>query len=450
MTQREVPGVDQRETERSYIHRLDSEYAWILSRSGELRARVLDLTPKGIGLVLEGASARVPLLMQKGDLVMLRVERGGQPVTVKARLATRNETLLEKDTLRLGFRIESDDEALLSKMAQADIRQEEARPRRFSLRNAPILECESDDYLRLGQKAFYKIRDVSLKGALLETSARNKFLLPNLKMPLSITIPGHGNFSENVLVRRVQTAGDRYWVGIEFLSLEPATIEALGNFCMNFAEDVSYQIMLEEGFPVKVLEEGLTAQAMTSRQDFMQILQIRLQAAHQKGLRLQDIDPWAFMDAEDDEARQVSVKIGKRVVASARLLETTEDILNLGSVVIDKGFSRAVKGQKIETFLWREILRAALASGRQRLELSEPEAIPEFVKSLGARAVEDRWEISLRALAEGRRARFSVWALTMAPAIRELVRDKKLTITRITEGKLHVARWLEKVWPKHS
>lgn len=450
MTTRDTPGEELRETQRSYIHRLDSEYAWIISRVGEFRARVVDLTPKGIGLVVEGTAVKDSMYLQKGDLVSLRVERGGHPVTVKARLATRSETLLEKDVLRLGFRIESDDEALISQIPPGEVRLEESRPRRFSLDQAPILECESDDYLRLGQKAFYKIRDVSLKGALLETSARNKFLLPNLQMPLIIYIPGHGKFTETVKVRRVEVGGDRYWVGLEWVNLQSNTIEALGDFCVNFAENVSYQIMLEEGFPVRVLEEAMTVQAETTKHDYMQILQLRLQHAHENGERLEDSDPWAFMKLKDSDARHVSVKIGKRVVASARLLEVSSDGLALSCLVSDKEFSRAVKGPRVLSVLWREILRSALMSGSKKLELTEPGPIPKFVKRLGAKEKDGLWQIDLQLLAEGKRVWFGTWALSIAPVIATLVRDKKLTITSSTQAKLYLASAVQILFKKNQ
>ncbi|RZA14946.1 MAG: PilZ domain-containing protein [Proteobacteria bacterium] len=176
------PNLEKRETQRSYLHRLDTEYAVIICPSGELRARVLDITPKGIGLVLEGPSARLPIPLKKGDLVPIRIERGGQWVEVQGRLATRSESLLEKEGLRLGFRIEADGELLRQTLGRMD----DTRPRRFSVMDGPLLESESEDPSRAGQMAFYTIRDLSLKGALLETSARNKFLLPNLKIRMWI------------------------------------------------------------------------------------------------------------------------------------------------------------------------------------------------------------------------------------------------------------------------
>lgn len=436
MTITRPPGPEQRETERSYLHRLDSEYALIMSPQGELKARVLDITPKGIGLALEGSAARFDWTLEKGDLIPIRIERGGQWVEVKARLATKNETLLERDRLRLGFRIESDEEALLP---AGESKPSYSRPHRVSLADAPILNCETDDPSRPGQRAFFKIRDLSLKGALLETSARNKFLLPNLKLTLAIAIPGHGRYSEDIVLRRVQSAQDRYLVGIEFTKLKAETVAALADYCVNFAKDLSFQIMLEEGFPAHILEESLTVQAMASQQDFLQITRIRLAAEHAKGRRLDWNDPWLMMDEQDSEARHISVKLGKRVIASTRILEEEGDALSVSLLVYDKDFSRAVKGPRAELVIWREIFRSALLSGKSLLIVKQLDDIPDFLWKLGAVKTLDSYRIEIPLLQSGRDARFRVWARIIAPILREQKQSHKLTITGFHSLKLWFA-----------
>ncbi|RZA27161.1 MAG: hypothetical protein EOP10_01155 [Proteobacteria bacterium] len=423
------PNLEKRETQRSYLHRLDTEYALIMAPSGELRARVLDSTPKGIGLVLEGPAARMPIPLKKGDLVPIRIERGGQWVEVQGRLATRSESLLEKEGLRLGFRIEADGELL----RQTHGRMDDARPRRFSVMDGPLLESESEDPSRAGQMAFYTIRDLSLKGALLETSARNKFLLPNLKILMSIAIPAHGRFEEEVIVKRVESARDRYLLGVAFTGLKKETVKALTDFCVNFAQDVSYQLMLEEGFPARGLEESLTVEAVSSHKDFLQVTDLRLLNRHDRGLSLNITEPWSMLEQQDLDARHVLVKFGKKVMASARISETADGLL-VERVVLDKEFTRAVRGERAERRLWQEVLKTALTSGHSKVVIKDE--LPQFMRDLGGRAVKKDYVLNIARLKWGRGCKLSTWAELVAPSIRELVAEKKLTITRILFWKL--------------
>jgi hypothetical protein len=431
MTISRPPNLEQRQTQRSYLHRLDAQYAWIVCPSGELRARVLDMTPKGIGLVLEGEAARAPVLWVKGELMPIRIERGGQWVEVNGRLATLNEASAETGGLRLGFGIEADGEIIRKILGRTD----DARPRRFSLKEGPLLEGESDDPSRPGQKAFYTIRDISLKGALLETSARNKFLLPNLKIPMSIAVPGHGYFIEELIIKRVESARDRYLLGATFTALQPETISALTDFCVKFAEDVSYQIMLEEGFPARSLEESLTVEAVTSHKDFLQVTELRLLSEHECGRSLNITEPWMMMEQKDLEARHVQVKFGKKVMASARLTEEGED-LHVEWVVRDKAFTQAVRGREAERKLWQELLRSAIIAKSKRVVIKGE--CPAFIRKLGGRAVDTDYILSVTRLIQGRGSDLLIWSQLIAPSLRGLTREKKLTITRILALKLWI------------
>lgn len=461
MSIKQEPRDDQRETRRTSLHPLENQYAWIMTRNGEVRTRIIDFSPFGLGVVLDGSSNRVALA--QGDQASIQLERDGQAIVVEATLVTIGQTtILKQPHTRLGFKIHN--------RSESPGREHLPRSRRFALSDAVDLTCYCDDPTRAGQKAFFTIRDLSIRGILLETSARNKFLLPNLKLLMSITVPGSGEFNEPLQVRHVRSLKDRYLLGCEFEGLGAKTIEGLGEFCLNFGKDVSYQIMLEEGFPLKLEASGLQVHASASYQDFMQITRLRLEYEHAKGRQLAVSDPWQMIDEHDDEAQHICVKLGKKVVASARLVFNQGDrkrtssgpgegqppelwttgIATLSKIALVPEF----EGHRTYVFsrLWEEVFRLALQSEMASMLIVHPDVWPEDLLKLGFKpqtgadgAVDKITRLDLKNLFDGKALRFTAWSFMIAPLSEALIRTRKLTITRTFTLKLAIARTVRRL-----
>lgn len=467
MTIKPTPRDDQRETQRAALHILEHQYAWISTRNGEVKTRIIDFSPFGLGVVLEGAATRIAV--SQGEKVSIQLQRDGQDIKVEATLVTIGKTnILKQSYTRLGFKISSRDDT--------PGREPINRTRRFALNDVVELSCFCEDPSRQGQKAFFTIRDISIRGLFLETSARNKFLLPSLKLSMSITIPGSGTFTELVKVRHVHPSKDRYLLGCEFDGLNRQTVAALGDFCLLFGKDVSYQIMLDEGFPSKVVANGLTVNATASYQDFMQITKLRLEAEQARGRQLEVSDPWQMIDEHDDEAQHVCVKLGKKVVASARLVFnqgdtraplSTSEAGAVKGALWSEGFATVSKialepefeQEKSYIFrrIWTEIFRLALQSQMASMLIVHPDNWPRELTSLGLNPMKASGDgpekisrIDLKALFEGRKINFAAWSEMIAPISEAIIRDQKLTITSSLAFKLRLATALRRflVW-KH-
>jgi hypothetical protein len=462
MTIKPSPRDDQRETQRASLHVLEHQYAWISTKNGEVKTRIIDFSPFGLGVVLEGAATRIAV--SQGEKVSIQLQRDGQDIKVEATLVTIGKTdILKQSYTRLGFKISSRDET--------PGRQPIHRSKRFALNDVVELSCFCDDPSRQGQKAFFTIRDISIRGLFLETSARNKFLLPSLKLAMSITIPGSGTFSELVKVKHVHPSKDRYLLGCEFAGLSRETVAALGDFCLIFGKDVSYQIMIDEGFPSKVVANGLTVHATATYQDFMQITRLRLEAEHARGRQLEVSDPWQMIDEHDDDAQHVCVKLGKKVVASARLVFNqgeshvtgargavkaepfAEGFATVSKIALEPEFE--AEKSYVYGKIWTEIFRLALQSQMASMLIVHPDNWPKELATLGLKPMKgegsSREKISrvdLKALFEGRHIHFISWCNRIAPLTDTLIREHKLTITNMLAFKLRIAKLVRRLTAK--
>ena len=466
MTIKQDPRYDQRETQRASLHLLEHQYAWINTKNGEVKTRIIDFSPFGLGVVLEGGIRRIAV--EQGDHVTIQLQRGGQDITLEAALVTIGQTtILKQPHTRLGFKIISRNET--------PGREPTARSRRFALTDVVELACHCEDPSRSGQKAFFTIRDLSLRGILLETSARNKFLLPSLKLGMNISVPGSGIFIETVVVRHVHPHKDRYLLGCEFEGLSPKTLAGLGEFCLNFGKDVTYQIMLEEGFPSKLVAKSLQVHATASYQDFMQITKLRLDSEHARGRHLEVSDPWQMIDEHDDEAQHICVKLGKKVVASARLVfnqgdrwrsglpdadanAVPQDLWANGFATVSKVFLEPeFEKERSYVFsrLWIEVFRLALQSQMASMLIVHPDPWPEELLSLGFKpldgaggAVDKIFRLDLKTLFEGRGVCFTAWSYMIAPLSEAIIHKNKLTITNLFSLRLLLAKELRRflVW----
>lgn len=461
MTIKQLPRDDQRETERASLHVLEHQYAWIQTKKGDVKTRIIDFSPFGLGVVLEELPTRISLV--QGDRVSIQLQRDGQEIILEAALVTIGKTTILKQLYtRLGFKIINRDDRSGRKVVQ--------RSRRFALNDIVELSGHCEDPSRPGQKAFFTIRDLSIRGLLLETSARNKFLLPGLKLAMTIAIPGSGSFSEVVSVRHVHPLQDRYLLGCEFEGLGAQTMAGLGAFCLNFGKDVSYQIMVDEGFPSKLASIALTVHTTASYQDFMQITRLRLDYEHAHGRHLGESDPWQMIDEHDDDAQHICVKLGKKVVASARLVFNQGDrkrsgLADTASVPTElwsTGFATVSKvaiepefeGQRSYVFsrLWIELFRLALQSQMASMLIVHLDAWPKELLSLGFKpleasgtAVETIFRLDLKALLEGRSVRFTAWSYMIAPLSESILRDQELTITKSLALKFTLARGVRSI-----
>lgn len=459
MAIREYPQYEQRQTQRVSVHLLEQRFASIRGRDCQLRTRIIDYSPFGIGVVLEGPASRAVIAL--GEVVSVTLYRNGQQVDFQATLVTKGKmTIMNETYTRLGFKI-----------ATTSLRQHignARRNRRFELNEVVELSGYCEDPMNDGQKAFFSVEDLSSSGLLLSTSSRNKFILPSMRLEMTLVIPGEGVFPEDLIVRHIRTSenGERYLLGCEFARANKRTLEALADFCLSFARSSSYQNLVEEGFPVAFNPSSLTVQSTESAEDFAQIVHLRLKFAHWHGQMLKVRDPEETMDAHDEYARHVCVKVGSRIVASGRLVFNNGDrsrstfpaSLDLPSHLWQYGFVSVSKIAVDPDFrasmafirLWNEIFRIAFLSGVKSMAMIISPNWPALLQNFGLQRLDMQTEelgrfefgmIDLEGVMKGKGTPFISWALFAAPLLEKLEFERETPRTVLLRARLRLAAW---------
>src|SRR5512142_174766 len=187
---------------------------------------------------------------------------------------------------------------------------------------------------RFDDLVYFRVVDVSRRGLQLETSLRNKFLVPGVELKSTCTFPTQGEVPLDLRVvhARVVERGDRkvLAVGVTYSARTKASLQAIGQYLLQFGRGTTVQELCAEGFRIRSSSRALDFGSLRTDDEYQEVLRLRrLAYMHAKKISAdtKDVD---MADGYDARSRILVAKHRGRVVGTARLMfpESSADHLN--------------------------------------------------------------------------------------------------------------------------
>ena len=169
----------------------------------------------------------------------------------------------------------------------------------------------------------FRIRDISRNGLLLQSSLRNKFLVPGMTLRLYATFPLIGSMDLDVKIVRVgisQNSGkDVLSIGTTMQVPTANARKILGQYLIQFSDADSSEVLKAVGLVPVSVSAGVSFSYLKSESDYRLCLDLRRLAYSAGGKVELDSDSSAMGDLLDASSRIVTGKRNGEVVASARI-----------------------------------------------------------------------------------------------------------------------------------
>ncbi len=176
---------------------------------------------------------------------------------------------------------------------------------------------------------YFKVRDISLQGAQLITSLRNKFIIPGMQLECLMSIPMIGQTKMNVLVKHVRTMtllGSEYLAVGTSLVNPPAVLRGMiGQYLMQFAEIANPRDLVDSGLRPHSVSKAVEFSFVKSEQEYRQVLSLRYAAYKNEDKLAPGATEADMADIYDSRSRIVIGKYRGAIVACARLTFNSYD-----------------------------------------------------------------------------------------------------------------------------
>lgn len=222
-----------------------------------------------------------------------------------------------------------------------------AAPAGAERRRAARWTCE-DEYLPTGiapsparydDYVFFRVVDVSWRGMRLETSLRNRLLVPGVTLDATCTFPTEGqvHLALRVVHVRVVRRGEKrvLSVGVQYGACAARAQATIGQYLLRFGSEATVAALCEAGFRIPASSRALDVGSVRTREEYEDVLRLRrLAYVHARKLSedTKDVD---LADGFDRRSRILVARHRGRTVATSRLLfpESAADRLNHDELV---------------------------------------------------------------------------------------------------------------------
>lgn len=187
---------------------------------------------------------------------------------------------------------------------------------------------------RYDDSVFFRVVDVSRLGMRIETSLRNKLLVPGLELEATCTFPVHGQVNLDLRVVQVRVVRRReklvLSVGVCYRAPSPGALETIGQYLLQFGSGATVSELRAAGFRIPASSRALDFGAVRSADEYEEVLRLRrLAYVHARKLSEETKDA-DMADGFDRRSRILVVRHRGRAVATSRLMfpERGADRLN--------------------------------------------------------------------------------------------------------------------------
>ncbi len=164
----------------------------------------------------------------------------------------------------------------------------------------------------------FKVRDISRHGLLLTTQLSNSFLIPGMKLNLSVHLPMVSETIIPVEIVRLQIgksgAEELLEVGVTMTNPSTQLLTLLGQYLIQFSQDSSIEELVAEGLVPDNVSLGIAFYPLKTESDFFAALALRRKTAEARAEEL-----ISFADEKDRKARIIVGKVGNKAIVTARV-----------------------------------------------------------------------------------------------------------------------------------
>jgi predicted GNAT family N-acyltransferase len=188
--------------------------------------------------------------------------------------------------------------------------------------------------VRFEDFVYFRVVDVSRSGMQLETSLRNKFLVPGVQLETTCTFPTQGQLHLDLRVvhARVAERGSKkvLALGVTYSPRSPGGREIIGQYLLQFAAGATIQELRAHGFHLRSSSQAIDFDSLRTDEEYGEVLRLRRLAyvhARKVSADAKDVD---MADAFDAHSRILVAKHRGQVVGTARLMfpDSETDRLN--------------------------------------------------------------------------------------------------------------------------
>ncbi|MBY0369543.1 hypothetical protein K2X33_02580, partial [bacterium] len=222
-----------RKHQRQKLYLSESVDVEIICVRGAVRGRVIDVDPKGVGVLVPQEKD----CLQDGEAVELAISTNSFQKSWSLHGVIRNKAALETAEgkfARLGIEILGDEKSELQKRKSQGFHFY-ASPEFFR----PVAYFEHP--ITFGEVVHFQVHEVSPQGCTGRTSLRNKGLFPGLSIRLEFFVPTKGEFSTDAHILEVIPSGDGNFASVRFSFDDPPPelLAAIAEFILSFNPDVT-------------------------------------------------------------------------------------------------------------------------------------------------------------------------------------------------------------------
>lgn len=268
--------------------------------------RVWRLSPLGVELV---QSLTTEAIFSKGKSIDLQIVVEGHRSEISGTVVSVTET---KHGAICGVRF-------LSERAQDEGTDEDNRTAmRWLCSEHHLPRAMASSPGRFNEFLGFQIRNISETGLMLVTDISNSFLIPKMRLTLSISLPmvGETVVECELVWLRIGTNGanDVLEIGAKLVDIGQRAKSLLGQYLVQFAQDLSIASLVEAGFTPPNIAQGIEFVSLKTESEYTELLALR--AGGKGGLGVSHAQ---FAHESDRLSRIIIGKIGGNIVVSARV-----------------------------------------------------------------------------------------------------------------------------------
>lgn len=168
---------------------------------------------------------------------------------------------------------------------------------------------------------FFKVIDVSSNGLKIETSMRNKFLVPGMLLNTTITFPTLGNGTVVLKVENAninQKSGKEIMnVGCSFVRPSKLLIELVSQYIFQFGPPITVKELKHNGLNISKFGNSVEFRYVRTKEEYEAVLELRKKAYGEAGKLADESD---VADVYDARSRIIIGVYKGKIVASTRLI----------------------------------------------------------------------------------------------------------------------------------
>jgi len=171
---------------------------------------------------------------------------------------------------------------------------------------------------------YFTVRDISFGGMQLQTSLRNKFIMPGMIFKSMVTFPMISQVEMKLEIKSVRvdmTYGKEVLViGATFDTTNKEVIQSVGQYLLQFSSATSLKDLRQDAFFVESIAEAVQFSYVRTKEEYEQVLKLRFESYALAGKIREGATYLDMSDEYDSRARIVIGRYKGEVIASARLI----------------------------------------------------------------------------------------------------------------------------------